>query len=190
MISKRAYSRHRGCTLRAVQEAITAGRLRRCLVRDAKGAEKIADAALADEEWAATTRSDHRPLTGPGALAREGGRSGTGRPSELEGAIDSAARRLLSELGAWLGELDAHAEASAQTYARGAAEALQKKLGRSPTASELSDALLARSHLFWLEALTGGALAKLDGLPEGEREEMARLTGIEAVEEQSEAAHG
>jgi phage terminase Nu1 subunit (DNA packaging protein) len=59
--SLRAYARHRGVSLAAVQAAIRAGRLRASLTPDGK----IADAELADAEWEATTYSDRRPLTGP-----------------------------------------------------------------------------------------------------------------------------
>jgi hypothetical protein len=70
-ISLRAYAARRraaglaGGTLRAVQQAIAAGRLSRSVARDAKGDPKIADADLADREWAGTTHEDRIPLTGP-----------------------------------------------------------------------------------------------------------------------------
>lgn len=69
-ISLRAYARHRkatgltGGTLRSVQVAIRDGRLSRSLTRDRK---KIRGAKAADAEWAASTKSDHVPLTGPTA---------------------------------------------------------------------------------------------------------------------------
>lgn len=62
-ISLRAYAAHRkaaglsGGSLRAVQVAIAAGRV----TADADG--KIADAAQADAQWAATTRADRVPRT-------------------------------------------------------------------------------------------------------------------------------
>ena len=62
-ISLRAYSRHRGCSLAAVQEARDSGRLVESLTADGK----ISDAALADREWDANTREDRRPITGPAA---------------------------------------------------------------------------------------------------------------------------
>jgi hypothetical protein len=69
----REYARHRarlglpGGTLRAVQVAIRDGRLARSLAADGK---KIASAKRADAEWAATTKADMVPLTGPKAPKR------------------------------------------------------------------------------------------------------------------------
>lgn len=68
-ISQRAYARHRkesglpGGSHHAVQEAIATGRLARSVTADGR----IADAGLADKEWAAGTNEKHRPLSGPTA---------------------------------------------------------------------------------------------------------------------------
>lgn len=66
-----AYARHRkeaglpGRDPKAVRVAIESGRLpRECLTPDRK---RILDAAAADAAWAATTRADYVPLTGPTA---------------------------------------------------------------------------------------------------------------------------
>lgn len=73
-ISLRAYALHRkaagltGTTLRAVQEAIVAGRLARSLTRG----KKIRSAAAADAEWGASTKAEHVPLTGPAASMPSG----------------------------------------------------------------------------------------------------------------------
>jgi hypothetical protein len=53
--SLRAYARHRGVSLAAVQGAIDAGRLRESVIRDEHGTRKIGDVALADREWQANT---------------------------------------------------------------------------------------------------------------------------------------
>jgi hypothetical protein len=53
--SLRAYARHRGVSLAAVQGAIDAGRLRESVIRDEHGTRKIGDVELADREWQANT---------------------------------------------------------------------------------------------------------------------------------------
>jgi phage terminase Nu1 subunit (DNA packaging protein) len=69
-ISLREYARRRkaagltGGSLRAVQEAIANGRLDKSLTRDRK---KIRDTKLANKEWAAATKADYVPITGPAA---------------------------------------------------------------------------------------------------------------------------
>jgi hypothetical protein len=60
-LSLRGYARRRGCTLRAVQKAIIAGRLASAVTRDEKGRPRIVDAALADQEWERSTKSEHIP---------------------------------------------------------------------------------------------------------------------------------
>lgn len=68
-LSLRAYARHRkeaglpGGSLASVQDAIAAGRLRKSITKD----RRISSAAAADAEWAATTKADRVPLTGPAA---------------------------------------------------------------------------------------------------------------------------
>src|SRR5580704_13294793 len=62
-ISLRAYGRHRGVSLKAVQAARDSGRLSKSLTADGR----IKSAAAADDEWAATTHEDRRPITGPAA---------------------------------------------------------------------------------------------------------------------------
>ena len=75
-ISLRAYAKHRaaagltGATAEAVSKAISAGRLSKSIVR-VKGAPKVRDADLADAEWAANTRAERVPLTGPTAPGGE-----------------------------------------------------------------------------------------------------------------------
>ncbi len=61
-LSQRAYAKHRGCRLSAVQRAIKDGRLSKSLGRNGDGPWQIIDAALADAEWAATTKDNRVPL--------------------------------------------------------------------------------------------------------------------------------
>lgn len=74
MMGLRKYARHRelkglpGGTLRAVQVAISSGRLSTSLTSDGK---RIRSAAKADAEWLSMTRADMVPLTGPTAPASE-----------------------------------------------------------------------------------------------------------------------
>lgn len=53
----RAYARHRGCALAAVQKAIDAGRLKASVGRDGAGRPTITNPEVADLEWDATTRT-------------------------------------------------------------------------------------------------------------------------------------
>lgn len=62
-MSLRAYARRRGVSPEAVSKAVADGRLREAIVRDVRGAPKIANIELADREWEANTRPriDHAP---------------------------------------------------------------------------------------------------------------------------------
>ncbi len=57
-MSLRAYAIRRGVSAEAVSRAVEAGRLRESIVRDPRGAPKIADPELADRDWAANTRPE------------------------------------------------------------------------------------------------------------------------------------
>jgi hypothetical protein len=57
MISLRAYAKHRDVSVVAVSRAVKSGRLRASVTRDHRGQPKIADVALADQEW--TENTDH-----------------------------------------------------------------------------------------------------------------------------------
>ncbi len=57
LISLRAYARHRGVSLAAVQKAIAANRI--STIPDSKGRNKI-DATVADIQWAKNTRPDQQ----------------------------------------------------------------------------------------------------------------------------------
>lgn len=71
-MSQRAYAAHRGCALRAVQEAIENGRLKDSVIWGdwrGKPAARIRDVALADAEWERNTDHTMRlhGSAGPGA---------------------------------------------------------------------------------------------------------------------------
>lgn len=55
-LSLAAYARRRGVSHVAVSKAIASGRLSASVIRDERGAPKIADPDLADREWSANTR--------------------------------------------------------------------------------------------------------------------------------------
>jgi hypothetical protein len=183
--SQQQYADHRrvrglpGGSRSAVRHAIETGRLRQSLSRNEAGRVRI-DVEAADQEWAATTKAEYVPMAVPGSIARP-------PPPPLsppEAAIARAAKKLVEALDQWLGVLTFEACEGAPVYARAAAEALRKRLGRAPTEGELSEALLARELWpFWNEALAGSAFAKMDGVPEADRVEMKRLVGLEAVKE-------
>jgi phage terminase Nu1 subunit (DNA packaging protein) len=91
-LSPRGYAAHRGCSLRSVQEAISAGRLTRSVKRTEGGRYQI-DAGRADLEWAASTYADRVPLSGPAARDAE--------PADLQ-----RSRSRLEMAKAQLAELD------------------------------------------------------------------------------------
>lgn len=59
-ISLRAYAKHRGVSVEAVSQAVKGCRLTRSVLR-VDGKPKIADVALADEEWTANTDHSKSP---------------------------------------------------------------------------------------------------------------------------------
>jgi phage terminase Nu1 subunit (DNA packaging protein) len=59
-MSQSEYARRRDCSQKAVADAIKDGRVSRSVVR-VNGVAKIADPDLADEEWAANTRTKATP---------------------------------------------------------------------------------------------------------------------------------
>lgn len=87
MISQRAYARHRGVTQAAVYAAIEAGRLSKCVVRDARGHRKITSAAEADAEWEANTKRAPAAEDAPKSAPQ-------GEPRGFETMSYSEARRL------------------------------------------------------------------------------------------------
>ena len=70
-LSLRAYAKRRGVSAEAVSKAIESGRLERSVVVVA-GEPKIADAELADREWAANTRPRAKRATNGDADQQDG----------------------------------------------------------------------------------------------------------------------
>lgn len=64
-MSCRAYAKSRGLSANAVSVAIAAGRLVKCITRNEFGQPKIADAALADQEWNANTDQTRARVASP-----------------------------------------------------------------------------------------------------------------------------
>lgn len=98
LMSQRAYSRHRGCALRAVQKAIEAGRIK--LVTGADGKQYV-DQAQADRDWERNTdlakqtlmhaSTASGPAAPPAVDAPEGGPDDDGQV-EPEGQSDAYRR--------------------------------------------------------------------------------------------------
>ena len=61
LVSQRAYAKHRGVSLAAVQKAIRDGRLAHALTVDHLGHKKILSCEAADNEWKAKTRPPRKP---------------------------------------------------------------------------------------------------------------------------------
>lgn len=99
MMSLRAYAKHRGVTPMAVSLAVKDGRLVRCVARDAHGAPKITDAALADQEWDANTDANKRMAAAGGDPAALGeADAGVGPSLAHENARHKKAQADLAEL--------------------------------------------------------------------------------------------
>ncbi len=79
-----AYAKRRGVSKQSVSEAIKAGRLVACLVKDEYGQNKIGDPALADREWDANTDLTKAPTAVKvAAAARAAPGTGDGDASDL-----------------------------------------------------------------------------------------------------------
>jgi hypothetical protein len=112
LMGLRAYARHRGCALSAVQRAIAAGRITPVL--DDAGA-KLIDPVVADSQWQRNTDPDQsaRATAGraaPAAARAPAAQAGGEAPElELSGGRDSAfmrARTRREEAAAALAELE------------------------------------------------------------------------------------
>lgn len=105
-LSKRAYARHRGCDEKAVRVAILEGRL---TAKSVTKAGKIRSAKAADAEWAANTKADYVPLTGPTAPA-SAAPTPTATPSKAAAAVPppdlATARARKENANAHLAELE------------------------------------------------------------------------------------
>lgn len=60
-MSLTAYAKRRGVSKMAVSKAVASGRLKKSVVRDARGRPRIADPGLADREWKASTDLSRAP---------------------------------------------------------------------------------------------------------------------------------
>jgi hypothetical protein len=174
-MSLRAYARHRGCALNAVQQAIRAGRLSKSVKRDAEGGYSI-DPKRADVEWEASTLSDRTPLTGPTAPARRpraaasGAEAGDEPPGELPDLIEvrtrlEAAKAALTEmdLAERRGELVPANEVEAQIV--GVFSSCKTKLLGVPARVRQLDPGLTKDQVGIIEGAIREALEGLAGAP-------------------------
>jgi hypothetical protein len=88
MMSLRAYAKHRGTSPASVSRAVKSGRLRASVTHDHRRQPKIADVALADQEWAANTDHSRAP-----AFVKE-------RGLDVQTSAQAPAQALGSEAGA------------------------------------------------------------------------------------------
>ena len=160
-LSIRAYAKHRGCHHSAVQRAIDSGRLVTSLVYDDAGAPGIADAAAADAEWAANTRSEREPLTSQ--IARQGGAA----PDDEESPL-AAARTRYEEAKASLAEIELAERrgqlvlaADVEARLAGAITRCKTKLLALPSRARQQDPTLSSAQLGMFEALIREALEDL-----------------------------
>ena len=158
-MSLRAYAKRVGVSVAAVSRAVKSGRLRASLTPDGK----IADAALADAEWAANTRADRRPLTGRGAKPSQPAEVTPGKTPDYG---ESRARREAAE--AALAELELAKEQAklvdAAEIERRIADDYGKvrvKLLGVPSAARQRDPTLTAAHLALFDALVRSALEDL-----------------------------
>jgi len=170
-ISLRAYARHRqarslpGGTLRAVQVAIRDGRLASSLTKDRT---KIRSAKAADAEWAAATKGDHVPLTGPTSIAASQAPNPLAEARARRESAQASIREM--ELAERRGELvpskdvEAHL---ANLFAQ-----CRTRLLAIPARARQRDPSLSGPQLALLEALLFEALEDLAGAPP-ERDERA-----------------
>lgn len=171
-LSQRAYAKHRGCALRAVQVAIETGRLTKSVKRG-PGNEYFIDPKRADIEWAASTYSDRVPLTGPtapaavapipeGAAAADAMSLGEAR-ARLEAAKAALAEMDLEERR---GELVQAREVEARLVA--VFSACKVKLLGVPSRVRQQDPGLTKAQVELIEATVREALEDLAGEPEAE----------------------
>lgn len=175
-LSLRAYAKHRGCRLSAVQRAIESGRLSKSVARDGRGSPKITDAAAADAEWSATTKDNRVPLAvqlmrpppppaprPPAAAGGEGDDDGSEVPPDR--AL-SAARREAAE--ADLAEIKVAKERGELVPVVDVEERLVNEANRArtkllgvPSRARQQDPTLTAAHLALFEELIREALEDL-----------------------------
>lgn len=179
-LSLRAYSRHRDCALSTVQEAISAGRLVRSVVRDAAGKSKIRSAEEADAEWRASTRSEHIPLSGPAARQSGEQSADADEPTDLGQArarLDMAKAELAEmELAERRGELLPAQDVEARLTEE-FSQSKTKLLG-IPSRARQQDPTLRADQLALLEKLIREAL---EGLADGVATKPARRRAKKAA---------
>jgi hypothetical protein len=92
-LSMRAYARHRQVSAVAVLRAIRKGRLQASLVVDERGKAKIANVALADEEWAANTDLTKAPtyVKARAGTPRQAAATDASKPPHLSGDMSLTA---------------------------------------------------------------------------------------------------
>ena len=181
-LSVRAYARHRGCAPTAVDQAIRAGRLVLSIVRDEAGHPKIADPALADREWKASTRADMVPLSGPTAP----------RTSRVDGGDTpslAVARARLDEAKAALAELDlAERQGELVSVAEidsrlvGLFRRCMTRILGVPSRARQQDPALTAAQIVLIDSLLREALDELaaDALDAGDLDEVTVTSHAEA----------
>jgi hypothetical protein len=161
-LSLRAYARHRkaaglaGGTLKAVQVAMTSGRLSKSLTKDRK---QIRSAELADAEWDATTHVDRIPLSGPTA-------AGTPPPDLQESrARREAAEAALAEIELAEKRSELLPAADVETRLVNVIAGCKTKLLGVPARARQRDPSLSPDQITLLEELLREALEDLAGGP-------------------------
>lgn len=172
-LSLRAYAKHRGCALSAVQRAIESGRLSKSVARDGRGSPKITDAAAADAEWSATTKDNRVPLAvqlmrpppppAPRAPADDGDASeedGTDAPPDraLSAARREAAEADLAEIKVAKERAELVPVADVEARLVNEATRARTKLMGVPSRARQQDPTLTAAHLALFEELIREAL--------------------------------
>jgi len=167
-LSLRAYARHRGCALNAVQQAISAGRLSSKSVTKSPDGTYSVDPKRADIEWAASTYADRVPLTGP--TAPRGDKRDDGAQAELPDLMEARARLEAAkadlaemDLAERRGELVQANEAEAQMVA--IFSSCKTKLLGVPARVRQQDPGLTKEQVELIEAVIREALEGLAGEP-------------------------
>ena len=161
-ISQRAYAKHRGVTLRAVQKAIKAGRLSHSLTENAQGHKKILSAEAADSEWLANTRQ----IPEPGIIVAEDAEDADADPVFMN--FNEAHRRL--EVEKWLRE---------RTRRRGDDLDLAKREGELISVDEARETVIAeystlKTKLLGIPSRAAQRLPELDQEAIGVLEDLIR----------------
>jgi hypothetical protein len=163
LMSEREYAAHRkemglpGGSQSAVNRAIQSGRLTASVTKDAAGRTRI-DPAKADREWAATTRSEYVPQTGPTSPA--GASESTPELAESR-ARHEAAKAALAELELQEREGGLVSAAEVKAGMVGVFTRAKTKLLGIPSRARQQDPALTQAQLALLEGLIREALEDL-----------------------------